>query len=148
VHDLHYSADGRQAHMLVTVTNHGLQPALASGNWYPIRNPDGGKQWVTLLKAAHREVPVPMVWDPDHGLAPLWEFRVTTSDGLVFPAYPGCEYHETITGRGFEPTAEGGFLWESVLKDGWFRCGRDYDGSPKPAEDFTTRHFLRRGCYP
>lgn len=131
----HYSADGRRAHMQVVVNNYTLQPAIASGNWYPVRNPDGGRQWVTLLKAEHREVPVPMVWDPTHGVAPLWEIRVTTHDGLVFPAYPGCEYHDTIVGQGFEPTAEGGFSWTQTLEGGWFRCGRDYSGEPKPDHD-------------
>ncbi|MBN1287051.1 MAG: LysM peptidoglycan-binding domain-containing protein [Anaerolineae bacterium] len=135
VSDLYYSADGRQAHMLITVTNHSLQPAVASGNWYPILNPDGGRQWVTLLKADHRETPVPMTWDPTHGQAPLWEIRVTTDDGLVFPAYPGCEYYDTIVGQGFEPTAQGGFNWTQVLEGGWFRCGRDYSGAPKPDYD-------------
>jgi LysM repeat protein len=134
VSDFYYSDDGRQAHMTVTVTNHSLS-TVASGNWYPVLNPDGGRQWVTLLKADLGNVPVPMIWDPDHGVAPLWEFRVTTDDGLVFSAYAGCEYHDTIVGEGFEPTAQGGFHWTATLAGGWFRCGRDYDGSPKPAAD-------------
>ncbi len=132
---LSYSTDGRQAHMTVTVTNHSLTPALASGNWYPTGNPDGGRQWVTLIKAEHQTVPVPLVWDPVHGRAPLWEFRITTDDGLTFSAFAGCVYHDTIVGEGFEPTAEGGFYWTHTLEGGWFRCGRDYDGAPKPPVD-------------
>ncbi|MBN1287736.1 MAG: hypothetical protein JXB47_20215 [Anaerolineae bacterium] len=121
--------------MNVTVTNHSLEPALASGNWYPIRQPDGNRHWVTLLKAAHREVPVPMTWDREYGTAPLWQFLVTTSDGLIFQAYAGCRYHETIFANGWEPSAQGGYYWEVTLDDGWFRCGWDDDPLLKPAHD-------------
>lgn len=121
--------------MTITVTNHNLEPAIASGNWYPIRQADGNRHWVTLLKAAHREVPVPMTWDREYGIAPLWQFLVTTSDGLMFLAYAGCRYHEEIFASGWEPTADGGYYWELTLDDGWFRCGRDDDPLRKPPYD-------------
>jgi hypothetical protein len=89
---------------------------------------------VTLLKARFitwAGVPVPMAGD-----APRWEFVVTTDDGLVFSAYAGCDYYDTIVGRGFEPTAQGGFTWEQVLEGGWFSCGGDWGaGNIKPEED-------------
>jgi hypothetical protein len=132
--DFNYDTNNRAARMWVNVTNNSMTPALASGNWYPTPNPDGGKQWVTLLKAGFLEpsgIPYPYSGD-----APLWEFRVYTSDGLVFSAFAGCEYYNTIVGRGFEPTAEGGFTWEQVLEGGWFSCGGDWGaGNLKPAED-------------
>ncbi len=132
VSDLHYSEDGRQAFMMVNVTNLSLQPALASGNWYPERNPDGGLRWVTLFKSSEGEdVLVPII----DGNAPLWEFIVTLDTGRQFRAYAGCEYYNEIVGVGFEPTAQGGFTWTQILEGGWFRCGRDYDGSPKPPND-------------
>jgi hypothetical protein len=135
ISNFRYSADGREALMNVNVDNHSLTPAIASGNWYPTPNPDGGIQWVTLLKAEHLEVPVPITWENDHGRAPLWEFRVTTGDDLTFSAYAGCEYHEEIFEWGIEPTADGGFYWEVRLPDGWFRCGRDGQRLEKPEND-------------
>ncbi|MCZ7547360.1 MAG: hypothetical protein M5R40_29285 [Anaerolineae bacterium] len=131
VQDLRYSEDGRQAFMMIHVTNQGLQPALASGNWYPERNADGGLRWVTLLKSNEGDPPAPMI----DGNAPLWEFVITLDTGRQFRAYAGCEYNEEIVGTGFEPTAQGGFEWTQTLTGGWFRCGRDYDGSPKPPND-------------
>ncbi|MBN1286326.1 MAG: DUF4397 domain-containing protein [Anaerolineae bacterium] len=134
VTDLHYGEGGRLAQMWVNVANHSMTPALASGNWYPTPNPDGGKQWVTLLKAGFMDgsgVPFPYVGD-----APLWEFVVTTNDGLVFSAYAGCEYYNEVVTLGFEPTAEGGFTWEQVLEGGWFSCGGDWGaGNIKPDHD-------------
>ena len=133
VSDFRYSEDGRQAFMVVNVTNNSLQPALASGNWYPQPNPDGGRRWVTLFKSTEDPAlpPMPII----DGNAPLWEFIVTLDTGLQFRAYAGCDYYNEIVGEGFEPTAEGGFNWTQVLSGGWFRCGRDYDGSPKPPND-------------
>lgn len=131
VSDLHYSADGRQAFMIVNVTNLSLRPALASGNWYPQLNPDGGRRWVTLFKSTEGDIPVPMI---DNN-APLWEFIVTLDNGRVFRAYAGCEYFEEIVGEGFEPTAQGGFTWTQTLAGGWWRCGYDYNGAPKPPND-------------
>ncbi|MBN1287559.1 MAG: SH3 domain-containing protein [Anaerolineae bacterium] len=133
VTDFHYAEDGRVARMWVNVTNHSLTPALASGNWFPTPNPDGGRQWVTLLKAVYLTdgIPVPITGD-----APLWEFVITTDDGLSFSAYAGCEYHERIVTEGFEPTAEGGFTWVQTLEGGWFSCGGDWGaGNIKPDHD-------------
>jgi hypothetical protein len=73
---------------------------------------------------------------PYAGDAPLWEFTVITDDGLVFPAYAGCEYYNEIVGEGFEPTAEGGFTWSQVLEGGWWSCGGDWGaGNVKPDHD-------------
>jgi hypothetical protein len=134
ISDFHYTADGSMAQMWVNVTNHSMTPALASGNWYPTLNPDGGQQWVTLLKSGFLDgsnIPYPYAGD-----APLWEFRVFTDDGLVFSAYAGCEYYNTIVGQGFEPTATGGFTWEQVLEGGWWSCGGDWGaGNVKPDHD-------------
>ncbi|MCZ7546108.1 MAG: LysM peptidoglycan-binding domain-containing protein [Anaerolineae bacterium] len=117
-----------RADLMVTVRNNGLLPAVASGNWYPTPNEDGGRQWVTLLKAAHLEVPVPM-----RGDAPLWEFIVTTNDGLRFSALAGCRYLEVVFAEGIEPTAQGGFYWSTSLEGGWFDCGNAYQVKP-PAD--------------
>ena len=131
--DLHYVENGRMARMWVNVTNHGLRPALSSGNWYPQRNPDGGRQWVTMLKAGFLSDGTPY---PLAGNAPLWQLVMTLDDGTVFSAYAGCEYYETYVGKGFEPTADGGFAWEKVMEGGWFLCGGDWGaGNVKPEND-------------
>mgnify|MGYP005833108575 CR=1 FL=1 len=130
VNEIVYRPESGRVDLMVTVRNNNLLPAIASGNWYPTPNPDGGRQWVTLLKAAHLEVPVPL-----RGDAPLWEFIVTTNDGLRFSALAGCVYREEIHTVGGEPTAQGGFVWEATFSDGWFECGRDNNGAPKPPED-------------
>jgi hypothetical protein len=120
VSDFFYSEDGYQATMRVTVTNHSLEPAVSSGNWWQYPDADGTYAFVTHLSAQHDVIPVPVVEHQDRGTAPLWEFRVLTTDGLELTAYAGCEYHN-------EP-AHG-------YDDGWFDCGDDGTGWPKTPAD-------------
>jgi len=104
------------------VANINVTPAVAGGRYYVERNPDGGLRWVTLLGAAHGTIPYPQVTTEL-----LWHATVSTGDGLVFPAYAGCIYRETVHAEGFEPTGPTtGFYWEQTLYGGWFDCGNEY----------------------
>jgi LysM repeat protein len=124
---LQYMEGGRWAEVPVTVTNLGA-PTIAGGLWYTVPNPDGGRQWVTLMRAVHDTIPYPALSSDRR--EPLWHATVYTSDGLVFPAYVGCRYIETVFAENIEPTAEGGFYWSQTLTGGWFDCGNVYRVKP------------------
>lgn len=126
-----YGGDGRVAEIAITVSNQSLTPAVAGGRYYIATNPDGNRRWITLLRAAHQDVPVPILAEP----TPLWHAIVTLTDGVTFDAYAGCIYEEYIFAEGDEPNAPGGsFHWTATLEDGWFDCGNAYQVKP---EDLT-----------
>jgi LysM repeat protein len=123
-----YGGDGRAAEVPITVSNQSLTPAVAGGRYYIATNLDGNRRWITLLRAAHQEVPVPILAEP----TPLWHAVVTLTDGMTFDAYAGCVYEETIYAEGDEPNAPGGsFHWTATLEDGWFDCGNSYQVKPE-----------------
>ncbi len=126
-----YSGDGRVAEVNISVHNLAVTPKLAGGRYYPNAGPDapGGAQWVTLLGAIHDELPHPFVTTEL-----LWHTTVYTSDGLVFPAYAGCVYQESILAEGDEPLDRENdvwFHWEMELVGGWFDCGNAYQVKPE-----------------
>ena len=120
-----YAGDGRVAEVPITVSNQRLTPAVAGGRYYLATNPDGGRRWITLLRAAHQEAPVPILGEP----APLWRAAVTLTDGTTFDAYAGCIYEEQIL---TESGASGQVT--VILEGGWFDCGSAYQVKP---EDLT-----------
>lgn len=123
-----YASDGRVAEAAITVSNQRLTPAVAGGRYYIATNPDGNRRWITLLRAEHQEVPVPILGEP----TPLWHAIVTLTDGTTFDAYAGCIYREQILAEGYEPSALGGPLhWTMTLEDGWFDCGNAYQVKPE-----------------
>jgi LysM repeat protein len=123
-----YAGDRRVAEVPITVSNQSLTPAVAGGRYYIVTNPDGNRRWITLLRAAHQEVPVPILAEP----TPLWHAVVTLTDGTTFDAYAGCIYQEQILAEGYEPSALGGPLhWSVRLEDGWFDCGNAYQVKPE-----------------
>lgn len=130
--EIRYAGDRRVAEVDITVTNYGVQPALAGGRFYPYsedRPEEDGPYWVTLLGAIHDVIPY-----PDPGDAPLWQAIVHTDDGLEFSALVGCIYYEEIHAEGDEPiNREKGewFHWEATLEGGWFDCGNAYQVKPE-----------------
>ncbi len=126
-----YSADGRVVDINITVHNLSVTPKLAGGRYYPNQGIDapGGPHWVTLLGAIHDTIPHPYVTNE-----PLWHATIYTNDGLSFPAYAGCIYHETIFAEGDEPLDRKNniwFHWETTLTGGWFDCGNAYQVKPE-----------------
>lgn len=123
---LRYQEQGREARINITVTNNGILPAIDGGRQYFGENPDGGKQYVTLLGVTHQLFPIAQIDD-----APVWRADVTFSDGnsATFPV--GCFYDEVVEYIGYEPTGpDTGFVWEVNWEGGWFDCGNDYEDDP------------------
>lgn len=125
-----YSGDRRYATVMINVTNNSIDPAIAGGRYHVERDPvEGALQWVTLVGAVHDIIPYPEVHDE-----PLWHATVYYDDGLVFPAYAGCQYIETVYAEGDEPLdrrLDIWFHWEMILYDGWFDCGNTYQVKPE-----------------
>ncbi len=123
---LTYSREGREARINVTVANNGVLPAIDGGRQYFGENPDGGKQYVTLLGVTHQLFPIAQIDN-----APVWRADVTFSDDnqATFPV--GCFYDEVVEYVGFEPTGpDTGFVWEVNWEGGWYDCGNDYEDDP------------------
>lgn len=133
-----YSGDGRMAEVMITVTNNSVQPAVAGGRWYIERDPlDGGLQWITLIGAVHETIPYPQITTET-----LWHATVYTDDGMIFPAYAGCRYVETVFAEGDESDhiTDEWFHWTMTLYGGWFDCGNAYQVKPEdlaPGESAT-----------
>ncbi len=131
-----YSGDGRVASVNISVTNNSVEPAVAGGRYYATPPGDNdAPYWVTLIGAVHADNPYPEVHTE-----PLWHATVYLDNGVVFPAYAGCLYSETIFAMGDEPLSRAEniwFHWETTLDGGWFDCGNAYQVKPedlKPGE--------------
>lgn len=123
---LTYGQGGREARVNITVTNNGVFPAIDGGRQYFGENPDGGKQYVTLLGVSHQLFPIALIDD-----APVWRADVTFSDGNTATFPVGCFYDEVVEYIGFEPTGpDTGFVWEVNWEGGWYDCGNDYEDDP------------------
>jgi len=128
-----YSGDGRVAAVNISVTNNSVEPAVAGGRYYSTPPGDNdAPYWVTLIGAVHAPNPYPEVHNE-----PLWHATVYLDNGVVFPAYAGCLYNETIFAQGDEPLSRAEniwFHWETTLDGGWFDCGNSYQVKPEDLE--------------
>jgi LysM repeat protein len=91
-----YQHESRWVDLLVRVYNNGIYPAIASGRYFAGRNPDGTLRPVSWFPTSLTHIPYPL----RGGGALMWEFHVTTNDGLIFPAFANCVFVDDSAGDG------------------------------------------------